>query len=1065
MKKKLLAIFGAIASLALLAGCQTTEEPQHTHTWATEWTTDGTHHWKECTDESCEEVHEKTAHSGGTATCIAEKECEVCGEAYGEKAEHVWDNVCDTECNTDGCGETRTVEHVWDNVCDTECNTEGCGETRTVEHVYDSVCDGECNTEGCGETRTPEAHVWTNVCDTTCDNDGCQETRTVEHVWDNACDTECNTEGCGETREIQHDFATTAFYTKATTMQAGVYAIVTGSNAAKAVPAENTYGYLKVEAMAEKAATLASPATDILFVFAQVEGGYTIQDVNGRYLYMSGNYNNVNVSATLPSEGHVWTVAIDGEGAATIVNVLKGKTMQWDPEFKTYGIYANVDKALPALYAVSGTNLESDGTDHWTTCTICGAESEKTAHSGGTATCETKKECEVCGTSYGDFADHDYVKQNKDDTHHWMECACGTVDEDTKVAHECEWVTTNAKYDFYVCECGHVGAEFKKSLSVLRQELWMTGNDFSIVLDGVGEYASVASIMLGEYNLGTDLAALDVKDELKADTQSHGDQTIVVTVVDAADVQHAISVPVRIITKTIGTVEEFKENIWISDTKPAVYGYYILTANLVDTQMAVAPCDPNWSTESGFFGTFDGAGYYIQTCPNAVTNAGGLFGVLRGATIKNLTIKDQYSKTWNGAVLLGKAAIGCTIENVNFVITGGQQGACNMNTGIGSGWIASAEFSGNTLRNVSVDVSYQENGIGNVFGCKFYNNLFENVVVKGTYAELAYCQELKDSAGNVIAEEGAVQLNDVETITPAEVVKVAFKETQTIDLGSDSSAIDLKDYADAELVSIKTENGFDFIGLKAANASSTLKKTLSAHGETTITVTVITADEKVVEITIPAIIATKTITTMADLQNSVKATADGQKVYGYYILAADVKDTEEGFTPVAGKYDWIGNTGFYGTLVGATKADGSKYTITFAGSRAAHGIFGELESGAVVENIKFVNTYAHGAWGNSIFGYNGYNATIRNVDVEIKAVVDKYTANDQGELFGYNAQGMTFENVTITSANEVVLDCLFKAVGSGTYTNVVANVYDLTEIAVGTATVNGITVNKTKVAA
>ncbi len=996
MKKKLLAIFGAIASLALLAGCQTTEEPQHTHTWATEWTTDGTHHWKECTDESCEEVHEKTAHSGGTATCIAEKECEVCGEAYGEKAEHVWDNVCDTECNTDGCGETRTVEHVWDNVCDTECNTDGCGETRTVEHVYDSVCDGECNTEGCGETRTPEAHVWTNVCDTTCDNDGCQETRTVEHVWDNACDTECNTEGCGETREIQHDFATTAFYTKATTMQAGAYAIVTGSNAAKAVPAENTYGYLKVEAMAEKAATLASPATDILFVFAQVEGGYTIQDVNGRYLYMSGNYNNVNVSATLPSEGHVWTVAIDGEGAAAIVNVLKGKTMQWDPEFKTYGIYANVDKALPALYAVSGTNLESDGTDHWTTCTICGAGSEKTAHSGGTATCETKKECEVCGTSYGDFADHDYVKQNKDDTHHWMECACGTVDEDTKVAHECEWVTTNAKYDFYVCECGHVGAEFKKSLSVLRQELLMTGSTFSIVLDGVSEYASVESIMLGDYDLGTDLAALTVSEDLQKDTQSHGDQTIVVTVVDENDVQHAISVPVRLITKSITTAQEFNDTLTFAEgATESIFGYYVLGGDInMTTLETVKQGGITWSGGNGFKGTLDGNGHTVTTNTSKWTH--GLFGTLHNATIKNVKFVDGWN---NQACMLAYNAYNTTFENVEITINNG-----NPYTGTAAdGKAPIIGFNADTVvfKNVTITTKVAESVIfANTPKCTY-----ENVVVNGDVTAFSFTQAEFPTGGSTSTAE-----------------TVAFKETQLIDLSNDASAIDLKEYADADLVSIKTASGFDFNGLKAVYAPSTLKTTLSAHGETTITVTVITADEKVVEITIPVIIATKTISTMTDLQAAVKGAAKADAIYGCYVLTADVSDTEEGFTKINASYnyDWYsGTNGFRGTLIGATREDGKKYTISFKASNMVHGLFTTVR-GATIKNVKFVTTDHNVGWSSSIIGYTAYQTTFE--DVEFVASVTEMYADDtsaKGLIVGSHMGGCTFKNVSFT-CNEAV---------------------------------------------
>ena len=45
------------------------------------------------------------AHSGGTATCSKQANCEHCGMAYGALTEHVYKNDCDTDCNV--CGATR----------------------------------------------------------------------------------------------------------------------------------------------------------------------------------------------------------------------------------------------------------------------------------------------------------------------------------------------------------------------------------------------------------------------------------------------------------------------------------------------------------------------------------------------------------------------------------------------------------------------------------------------------------------------------------------------------------------------------------------------------------------------------------------------------------------------------------------------------------------------------------------------------------------------------------------------------------------------------------------------
>lgn len=52
----------------------------------------------------------------------------------------------------------------------------------------------------------------------------------------------------------------------------------------------------------------------------------------------------------------------------------------------------------------------TDGTNHWHECTVCHDKKDLDAHTGGTATCQAKKECSVCHLTYGDFASCDYVE-------------------------------------------------------------------------------------------------------------------------------------------------------------------------------------------------------------------------------------------------------------------------------------------------------------------------------------------------------------------------------------------------------------------------------------------------------------------------------------------------------------------------------------------------------------------------------------------------------------------------------------------------------------------------------
>lgn len=53
-----------------------------------------------------------------------------------------------------------------------------------------------------------------------------------------------------------------------------------------------------------------------------------------------------------------------------------------------------------------------DGTNHWRECTVCHDKKDLGTHTGGTATCQTKKECSVCHLTYGDFAPCDYVENH-----------------------------------------------------------------------------------------------------------------------------------------------------------------------------------------------------------------------------------------------------------------------------------------------------------------------------------------------------------------------------------------------------------------------------------------------------------------------------------------------------------------------------------------------------------------------------------------------------------------------------------------------------------------------------
>ena len=78
-----------------------------------------------------------------------------------------------------------------------------------------------------------------------------------------------------------------------------------------------------------------------------------------------------------------------------------------------------------------------------------------TTHTGGTATCLKKAVCDFCGEGYGDLADHTYGDTYKTDgKYHWKECeVCGQETE--KEAHKGGTATTTKKAVCDVC-----GAEY-----------------------------------------------------------------------------------------------------------------------------------------------------------------------------------------------------------------------------------------------------------------------------------------------------------------------------------------------------------------------------------------------------------------------------------------------------------------------------------------------------------------------------------------------------------------------------------------------------------------------------
>ena len=159
-------------------------------------------------------------------------------------------------------------------------------------------------------------------------------------------------------------------FIKATKIESGKrYAwVYNGGDAMKlatAIEASQTYGYIYTSEGIEADAVLTGNETNA-FTFTATDGGYTIMDNNGRYLYSTEKYATFNVSADVPESGHVWAVDLAENGEATITCVATGKWVQYDTEYNNFAAYAeaSANGVLPMLYVESdGSSVTGVGAD------------------------------------------------------------------------------------------------------------------------------------------------------------------------------------------------------------------------------------------------------------------------------------------------------------------------------------------------------------------------------------------------------------------------------------------------------------------------------------------------------------------------------------------------------------------------------------------------------------------------------------------------------------------------------------------------------------------------------
>jgi len=166
----------------------------------------------------------------------------------------------------------------------------------------------------------------------------------------------------GEGGDDPEEEVKTYKFVKASSIESGKkYIIVSGKVAAKALT--SAYGYLKIANVSydEDGVLYLAPSTEE-FTFTQVEGGWTIQQSDGKYLYQQEGYNSFSCDDSAV-DASTWSVETNEDGQFIITNLAYSKYIQYSTQYTSFGSYAEAQEGgeLPTLYYNTGEEGEAPG--------------------------------------------------------------------------------------------------------------------------------------------------------------------------------------------------------------------------------------------------------------------------------------------------------------------------------------------------------------------------------------------------------------------------------------------------------------------------------------------------------------------------------------------------------------------------------------------------------------------------------------------------------------------------------------------------------------------------------
>lgn len=268
---------------------------------------------------------------------------------------------------------------------------------------------------------------------------------------------------------------------------------------------------------------------------------------------------------------------------------------------------------------------------------------------------------------------------------------------------------------------------------------------------------TITGATFNEEKLTVENGAITIPDSMK--NGAHGANSMIVFATKG-NTKYTITVPITIVTESISDITRLLELVKIpTDTiKPGKIQegkYFILAGNIeagetrynttINYTDASGKAQTNFSNiginEGGFAGTLDGRGFSVK---GGVMQAGGIFGVLDRATIKDINFLNVNLRGANSTLLAGSAYYS-TIENVNITIAGTADTIAN--PAYFFGVIASYRSSQLTL--TKVNITAENATLNKVFGsgwdCTASQYTCDKVVVKAKDVE---CLAVDSHNGN-----------------------------------------------------------------------------------------------------------------------------------------------------------------------------------------------------------------------------------------------------------------------------------------------------------------------------